>query len=120
MPHSSGLLNLAFPAVVANTILRRLTGEWGNRRRHAPESRVRMEHSLRQVSFGASLQLPSVRIEARSLQDLAVGQLIRLRLPANSAAELRAGGQALFHAQPVRLGPYRGARIEAAREPSEP
>jgi hypothetical protein len=35
MPHSSGLLNLAFPAVVANTILRRLTSDWGRRRRHA-------------------------------------------------------------------------------------
>ena len=37
MPHSSGLLNLAFPAVVANTILRRLTADWGRRRRHPPE-----------------------------------------------------------------------------------
>ena len=35
MPHSSGLLNLAFPAVVANTILRRLTSDWARRRRHA-------------------------------------------------------------------------------------
>src|SRR6202012_3314386 len=43
MPHSSGLLNLAFPAVVANTILRRLTSDWGRRRRHAPESLARME-----------------------------------------------------------------------------
>jgi flagellar motor switch protein FliM len=43
MPHSSGLLNLAFPAVVANTILRRLTSDWGRRRRHAPEARTRME-----------------------------------------------------------------------------
>jgi flagellar motor switch protein FliM len=34
MPHSSGLLNLAFPAVVANTILRRLTSDWGRSRRH--------------------------------------------------------------------------------------
>ena len=34
MPHSSGLLNLAFPAVVANTILRRLTTDWGRRCRH--------------------------------------------------------------------------------------
>src|SRR5580700_2654552 len=43
MPHSSGLLNLAFPAVVSNTILRRLTSDWGRRRRHAPESHARME-----------------------------------------------------------------------------
>ena len=114
MPHSSGLLNLAFPAVVANTILRRLTGEWGSRRRHATESRARIEQSARKLTFGASLQLPSVRIEARDLEDLAVGKLIRLELAANSGAELRAGGQLLFHAQPVRLGPHRGARVEAA------
>ncbi|MGB9409488.1 MAG: hypothetical protein WCA89_18285, partial [Terracidiphilus sp.] len=43
MPHSSGLLNLAFPAVVANTILRRLTSDWARRRRHAGETRERME-----------------------------------------------------------------------------
>ena len=43
MPHSSGLLNLAFPAVVANTILRRLTSDWGRRRRHAGDARARME-----------------------------------------------------------------------------
>ena len=42
MPHSSGLLNLAFPAVVANTILRRLTTDWSRRRRHAGETRARM------------------------------------------------------------------------------
>jgi flagellar motor switch protein FliM len=114
MGESSGLLNLAFPAVVANTILRRLTGEWGGRRRHADESRIRIERSASHLRFGAALQLPSVRIEARELEDLAVGKLIRLNLAANVGAELRAGGQLLFHAQPVRLGPHRGARLEAA------
>jgi len=114
MAESSGLLNLAFPAVVANTILRRLTGEWGGRRRHAVESRMRIEQTARSLSFGASLQLPSVRIEGRELKDLAVGKLLRLKLPANIGAELRAGGQLLFHAQPVRLGSHRGARVEAA------
>ena len=114
MQESSGLLNLAFPAVVANTILRRLTGEWGGRRRHAIESRARIEQTVKNLHFGAALQLPSVRIEARELEDLAVGKVIRLNLAANVGAELRAGGQMLFHAQPVRLGPHRGARVEAA------
>ncbi len=116
MQESSGLLNLAFPAVVANTILRRLTGEWGGRRRHAVESRERIEKTVRNLNFGASLQLPSVRIEARELEDLAIGKVIRLNLAANTGAELRAGGQLLFHAQPVRLGPHRGARVEAAAD----
>jgi flagellar motor switch protein FliM len=116
MPEGSGLLNLAFPAVVANTILRRLTGEWGGRRRHAVESRGRIEHAARDLVFGTALQLPSVRIEARELEDLEVGKLVRLRLPANTGAELRAGGQLLFHAQPVRVGGHRGARLESPAE----
>jgi flagellar motor switch protein FliM len=116
MQESSGLINLAFPAVVANTILRRLTGEWGGRRRHATDSRERIEQSARRLCFGATLQLPAVRIEARELEDLAVGKVVRFNLAANASAELRAGGQHLFHAQPVRLGPHRGARVEAAVE----
>jgi flagellar motor switch protein FliM len=50
---------------------------------------------------------------------LAVGKLIRLNLAANASAEFRAGGQHLFHAQPVRLGPHRGARVEAPVEELE-
>ena len=69
MPHSSGLLNLAFPAVVANTILRRLTSDWGRRRRHAPEVRSRMEASARAIRFGASLQLPAVRLPASVIEN---------------------------------------------------
>src|SRR5580658_2468894 len=88
MQECSGLLNLAFPAVVANTILRRLTGEWGGRRRHAEESRVRIEQTARRLCFGANLQLPSVRIEARELEDLSVGKMIRLNIAANVDAEL--------------------------------
>jgi flagellar motor switch protein FliM len=118
MQDASGLLNLAFPAVVANTILRRLTGEWGGRRRHALESRRRIERSVRNLVFGTALQLPSVQVEVRELENLSVGSLIRLNLAANSSAELRSGGQLLFHAQPVRMGPHRGARLESRAETS--
>jgi flagellar motor switch protein FliM len=116
MAETSGLLNLAFPAVVANTILRRLTGERGGRRRHAVESRARIEQTAKGLVFGAALQLPSVRIEARELEDLDVGKVISFNLAANTGAELRAGGQLLFHAQPVRLGQHRGARLESVAE----
>src|SRR6202000_2822191 len=49
MPHGSGLLNLAFPAVVANTILRRLTSDWGKSRRHAQDARLRLEAASRNI-----------------------------------------------------------------------
>jgi flagellar motor switch protein FliM len=80
MPHSSGLLNLAFPAVVANTILRRLTSDWGRRRRHAPETRAKMEATARRIHLGAALQLPSVRLPARELEMLEEGMILRLDL----------------------------------------
>ena len=78
MPHSSGLLNLAFPAVVSNTILRRLTSDWSRHRRHTPESRKRMESLVRRVQMGATLQLPSVRLAAHAVETLEPGTLIAL------------------------------------------
>ena len=112
MPHSSGLLNLAFPAVVANTILRRLTSDWGRRRRHGGEARARMEQASRRIRFGAALQLPSVRLAASDLESLEPGMVLRFDLPANTLAEWKVGGQALARAQAIRLGSHRGARIE--------
>jgi flagellar motor switch protein FliM len=112
MPHSSGLLNLAFPAVVANTILRRLTSDWGRRRRHAGETRARMEATSRRIRFGASLQLPTVRLAASVLESLEPGSVLRLDLAANTLPEWKVGGQTLATAHPIRYGEHRGARIE--------
>jgi flagellar motor switch protein FliM len=112
MPHSSGLLNLAFPAVVANTILRRLTSDRGGRRRHADETRTRMEDIARRIRFGGSLQLPGVRLSARSLENLEPGAILRLDLPANTLPVWQVGGQPLSQAQAIRQGPHRAARME--------
>ncbi len=112
MPHSSGLLNLAFPAVVANTILRRLTSDWGRRRRHAADIRQRMETSVRGIHFGGALQLPSVRLAASAIESLEPGSVLRLDLSSNRLAEWRVGGQHLANAQPIRQGAHRAARIE--------
>ena len=112
MPHSSGLLNLAFPAVVANTILRRLTSDWARRRHHAGETRRRMEASARRIRFGASLQLPTVRLAASEIENLEPGAVLRLDLPASTLPEWRVGGQALLLAEAIRHGAQRAARIE--------
>jgi flagellar motor switch protein FliM len=112
MPHSSGLLNLAFPAVVANTILRRLTSDWGRRRRHAGDTRARMETVARRIHFGSTLQLPTVRLAASTIENLEPGSILRLGIPANALPEWRVGGQMLSEAQAVRQGAHRAARIE--------
>jgi flagellar motor switch protein FliM len=112
MPHSSGLLNLAFPAVVANAILRRLTSDWGRSRRHAGETRARMEASARRIRFGGSLQLPAVRLPATEIENLEPGRILCLNLAANALPVWQVGGQTLAEAQPIRHGAHRGARIE--------
>jgi flagellar motor switch protein FliM len=111
-PHSSGLLNLAFPAVVANTILRRLTFDWNCRRHHAEDMRARMAAQARNIRFGCSLQLPTMRIAAKELENLAPGKVLHFNLPANTLPVWRVGGQPLTQARPVRQGAHRGARIE--------
>ena len=120
MPHSSGLLNLAFPAVVANTILRRLTSDWSRRRRHGDETRARMEAAARRIHFGASLQLPTVRLAASALEELEVGTVLRLDLAAGTLANWKVGGQTLATAQPIRQGAHRAARIEDTIHEAQP
>src|SRR5579864_306004 len=116
MPQGSGLLNLAFPAVVANTILRRLTSDWGRHRRHSTETRTRIEASARGIRFGACLQMPTVRVAAAAVRDLEPGMVIPLGLPANTLPEWRVGGQVLLRAEAVRQGLHRAARIDSRME----
>jgi flagellar motor switch protein FliM len=120
MPHSSGLLNLAFPAVVANTILRRLTSDWSRRRRHGDETRARMEVAARKIRFGSVLQLPTVSVAASTLENLEVGMVLRLDLVAGTLGDWKVGGQTLATAQPIRHGTHRAARIEELVREAQP
>jgi flagellar motor switch protein FliM len=113
MPGTSGLLNLAFPAVVSNTILHRLVGDWTRQRRHAPETRQRILDCARKAKVGAALQLPPTRVAARDIEVLQAGSVLRLSLPAHRSAELRVAGTPLFAASPVSCGEYRGAHLAA-------
>jgi flagellar motor switch protein FliM len=111
MPHSSGLLNLAFPAVVANTILRRLTSDWG-RRSHGGNARGQMMSVAKRIRFGCSLQMPTVSIRSSELEKLTPGMVLRLDQPSNSPALLRVAGEPLIEARAVRQGSHRAARVE--------
>ena len=113
MPQGSGLLNLAFPAVVANTILRRLTSDWGRRHRHASQTRTQIETAARKIRLGGSVQLPCVRIAAREIEELQPGQVLRLGLSTAAKAEWRVGGQRVGTAELVQHGSHRAARLQA-------
>lgn len=113
MPGTSGLLNLAFPAVVSNTILHRLVGDWTRQRRHAPETRQKIFERAGKAMVGASLQLPPTSVSAHEIESLRAGSILRLNLSASRAAELRVAGVPLYSASPVTRGEHRGAHLVA-------
>jgi flagellar motor switch protein FliM len=113
LPEASGLMNLAFPAVVSNTILHRLVGDWTRQRRHNTETRERMTASVRKALVGSALQLPPCRLPAREVEQLEPGSLLRFPLPANCPPEFRVAGIPLFQASPVRRGERRSAHLTA-------
>ncbi len=113
---TSGLLNLAFPAVVSNAILRRLAGERTRQRRHSEETRQRMLELAGRCRTSATLELPRVPVPAQALGDLRPGSILRLGLPARTPAQFRAGGVTLFSAAPVGQSDHRAAHLVAASE----
>jgi flagellar motor switch protein FliM len=107
----SGLLNLAFPAVVSNAILRQLAGEKARRRGHSPEVRQRMRQLAGACRTEITLELPSVPIDSAQCGGLEPGKILRLRLPARTPAQFRAGGVILFPASPVNHANTRAAHL---------
>jgi flagellar motor switch protein FliM len=107
----SGLLNLAFPAVVSNAILRRLAGEKSRLRRHGPETRQRLFELMRGTRIRAALDLPAVRMPAQRLGNLRPGLILPLNLRAHTPAEWRAGGIRLFSAAAVEQDDHRAAHL---------
>ena len=112
MPLVRGELHLCLPAVVLNTILREVTGERGRPRRRTFEARQRLTELVSEVTFGAVMQLPRVRLRAEDIAALQPGTVLRLPLPSHTDAELRVAGLPLFTAQPVRSGEHRGALVQ--------
>jgi flagellar motor switch protein FliM len=110
-PHGSGLLNLAFPAVVANTVLRRLTSDRGRHGRHSKEIRARMSALARQIRLGTCLQLPPMRIAAREVLGLSAEQILSLPLSEAAVPEWRVAGQYLIPAKAMGRGARRAAQI---------
>jgi flagellar motor switch protein FliM len=114
MEQASGLMNLAFPAVVSNTILRRMVGDWTRQRSHNPETRQKLSNSLGNARVGGALQLPCFRVPAREIEALEAGTLLRFPMASSKAAQFRVVGLPLFEAAPVRHGEHRGAHLTAA------
>jgi len=113
LPDARGTLNLAFPAVVSNVLLRKLSVQWSYAER-VPSREVRrlLRERLLESRFRVMLNLPPTPLAIREVVELEPGRVLVLSKRAQEPIQLTVAGKPMFRAYPIRHGSNRGARIE--------
>jgi len=109
---SRGTLNLVFPAVVSNALLRKLSAGWVRAQLRArPDSEQHWRDRLRVCPFEVDLGMNIPGVPLRDLMNLSPGSLLVLKAPAQPAAVLRVSGCDMFMATVARRGRLRAAQV---------
>lgn len=109
---TQGNLVLTLPAAVASFLLRQLAGTWKGRREHAPIVRERLTQLSKKIICQLTLQLPPSRISYSQVAQLAVGQIIELKVRQATAPRLLLSGRELFDASAASSGSSRAALLK--------
>ena len=113
LPDARGTLNLAFPAVISNALLRKLSVQWSYAERSpSQESRQQLQDRLLESRFSVNLSLPPSPLSIREVVELEPGRVLVLPKRAQDPINFNVAGKAMFRAYPIRQGTSRGARIE--------
>ncbi len=113
LPDARGTLNLAFPAVVANALLRKLSVQWSYvERTPSKETRGQLRERLLDSRFAVNLSLPPSQLSIREIAKLEPDYVLVLPKRAHEPINLNIAGKPMFQAYPIRHGSNRGARIE--------
>jgi flagellar motor switch protein FliM len=110
---SRGTLNLVVPAVISNTLLRKMSERPLSKPRVRFESERRLHARLRNCPFEAELAIPSLRVPMRALAELTPGSLLGLGLSIEHPATLFVAEQKMFSAKVARRGSARAAEVIA-------
>jgi flagellar motor switch protein FliM len=109
-----GSLNVAIPAVVAAALLRKIAAECAYPlRRSATHSRERIRQRLAEIPVPITLAIPSLRIGARQLIQVAPGDVVSLPHPLAAPASVQAGNLTLYRAWVVKRQQQRAAQVLA-------
>jgi flagellar motor switch protein FliM len=109
---SRGTLNLVFPAVVSNALLRKMAAAWVRAKRRAqPGASQHLRQHLLECPFRMELGMKIAGVPVHDLIDMVPGKLLPLRCPVQRPAALRVGDRELFSAAAARLGVSRVAHI---------
>jgi flagellar motor switch protein FliM len=104
MPGGQGLINFCLPAMVLNTLHRRLSAASDEpRKRFSPPS-PRVGKLMGDAVVPLVVRLPLAKIASRVLKALQPGTVLELGLPKTTMAELLAGGVPMCAVLPVSRG----------------
>jgi flagellar motor switch protein FliM len=113
LPNARGSLNLAFPAVISNALLRKLSAQWSYAERvPSDEARRRLQIRMLGGRFALDLSLPPSPLAIREVAALEPGYVLTLPQRAQDPVELNVAGKPMYRAFPVRHGAQRGAKID--------
>lgn len=111
MAQVRGNLNVAFPAVVANTLMRKLLRELPARVSTVPRSETALRELLLDCEFNLLLRTPTLQLRFGDLIQLEEGGILPLPFYIQQPLIMGIGDQDLFQARPVRTMKKRGAQI---------
>jgi flagellar motor switch protein FliM len=108
-----GVLNLVFPAIVSNMLLRKLSLQgMFHRRRRSGDSAARIRERLREATVTVDLDLAHVPLRLRDIVDMELGQILPLRHSLEEPMLISLNGTSVFGGTPVSCGSTRGALIQ--------
>ena len=112
MLKSRGTMNITLPAVVSNTILRKLTTQFAAYRRVASSANMdQLRTQMLDGSFAVHLRLPSSPLRVAQLTSLQLGEILPFPHPVNEPAVLSVAEEEMFLAFPVACGHFRGGQV---------
>jgi flagellar motor switch protein FliM len=112
MAENRGRLNLAFPAVAVNALLKELHGQGSYRSQTGGSSgNRRLRDLLERCRFHAELLSPPAPVSARKLIQLKVGEVLELPVSVAKPTLFKVENRTLYLAHPVAIGDRRAAEM---------
>jgi len=113
LPDAHGTLNLSFPAVVANALMRKLSVRRSHQERiPSREARQQLQNRLLESRFLLDLSLPLSPLSIREVATLEPGKVLVLPKRVQEPIHLNIAGKPMFQAYPIRHASNRAARVE--------
>jgi flagellar motor switch protein FliM len=115
-----GTLNLVFPGVVSNLLLRKLAQQgMTRRRRSSADTGIRLRERMLDAKFEVALELRRVPVAIRDVVDMQPGKVLPLGHSLREPMFMAINGTPVFSGLPVSCGAARGGLVQEILPPPE-